>query len=235
MKPVQLDHVAIGLHRIAHAVPFVEGPLGGVAFDAGPSPGFVWKQWRFGNAGVLEFLEPDGPPGGFLHRFLDSRGPGFHHTTFKVPSLADAIERARALGYDVVGIDDSHPEWKEAFLHPKQAMGIVIQLAEAPNAPVAAPQPDAAHVVALRLAARDESAARRQWVELLGARIDERAGGFDAHWEKSPIVVRVDVQAGAPDEGPLHVELSSTRDLKLPTGPHPALGATFVQVDGASG
>ena len=50
--------------------------------------------------------------------------------TFLVPSLPGACAHARSLGYDIVGYDDSEPTWKTAFLHPRQALGIVVQLAE---------------------------------------------------------------------------------------------------------
>src|SRR3990172_7853072 len=126
----QLDHVAIGVADAALAPPFLVGVLGGRRHDAGPGAGFRWWQWRFAGGGVIEILEPDGPPGGFLHRFLAARGPGVHHVTFKVADLALAAERARAHGYEVVGYDDSCPGWRECFLHPKQAQGIVVQLAE---------------------------------------------------------------------------------------------------------
>ncbi|NNL66418.1 MAG: hypothetical protein HKP30_09265, partial [Myxococcales bacterium] len=122
----QLDHVALGVSRIADAQPFVAGELGGERFDCGPGMGFQWVQWRFPGGGVIELLEPAGEPGGFLHRFLASRGPGVHHVTFKVPDLEVAAERARDAGYGIVGWFDADPHWKECFLHPKQAQGIVV-------------------------------------------------------------------------------------------------------------
>ena len=36
-------------------------------------------------------------------------------------------------GFSPIGIDFSDPEWMEAFIHPKQATGVVVQLAEAPG------------------------------------------------------------------------------------------------------
>ena len=47
-----------------------------------------------------------------------------------MPSLDEICARAQEEGYNVVGRDDSDPSWKEAFLHPKQALGIVVQFAE---------------------------------------------------------------------------------------------------------
>ena len=67
---VRLDHVAIGLPRLADGLPFVVGELGGRPTIGGPNVAFRGGQWRFANAALLELIEPAGPPGGFLHRFL---------------------------------------------------------------------------------------------------------------------------------------------------------------------
>jgi catechol 2,3-dioxygenase-like lactoylglutathione lyase family enzyme len=69
----------------------------------------------------------------FLRRFLARHGPGPHHLTFKVPKLVAALEECERFGLEPVNIDTSDPFWLEAFLHPKQATGIVVQLAEAPQ------------------------------------------------------------------------------------------------------
>ena len=101
-SPFKLDHVALGLRRMSDGLPLVRDLLGGVYVAEMPEGVFRWTQWRFANGGVLELLEPDGPPGGFLHRFLEARGPGFHHVTFKVPDLA-AAAIDRAVGLDAQG------------------------------------------------------------------------------------------------------------------------------------
>jgi hypothetical protein len=49
-----------------------------------------------------------------------------------VRDLAVAIEQVRAAGYEPVDIDLSHEFWKEAFLHPKQTNGVLLQLAQNP-------------------------------------------------------------------------------------------------------
>jgi len=125
----RFDHIAIGLQRIADAPATLVGALGGEPARGMRLPTFAWASWRFAGGGLIEILEPAGADG-FLHRFLAARGPGIHHVTFRVPSLAAACARARAQGYQIVGLDDTDPHWKEAFLHPKQAQGIVVQLAE---------------------------------------------------------------------------------------------------------
>gem|GEM_PF-257681 len=126
------------LDHIAHAVPRWQDVWGRYATDlgaswssGGPGPGFAPAQLRFANGSRVEVLMPwDVDVNDFLSRFLAANGPGAHHLTFKVPDLVDAIDRARAFGIEPVGIDMSHPEWLEAFLHPKMATGVVVQLAE---------------------------------------------------------------------------------------------------------
>src|SRR5262249_19222093 len=122
-----LDHIAIAVEQIAEARPLLESALGGAPAYGGVSPAYTFHQWRFAGGGRLEILEPRGSDG-FLRRFLEQRGSGIHHVTFLIPSLDAACERARAHGYDIVGHDASSRDWKEAFLHPRQALGIVVQL-----------------------------------------------------------------------------------------------------------
>jgi hypothetical protein len=243
---VRLDHVAIGLPRLADGMALVVGELGGRPTIGGPNVAFRGGQWRFANGALLELIEPSGPPDGFLHRFLAARGPGVHHVTFKVPSLAAAIAHCRGLGYEAVGIFDSHPAWKEAFLHPKQAQGIVVQLAEAhpelgdewhahwqpPPAPPPAEKPAA--LLGLRLAARSCEEALRQWHDCLGGAVEERGEALVFRWPDSPLRLLVEIDPEA-EPGPRWLELAAERPLALPAGPHPALGARFVQVEAERG
>ncbi len=235
---VLLDHVALAVPDVRAAVPFLVGELGGRERGAGPGGGYRFWQWQYAGGATLEVLEPDGPAGGFLHRFLHARGPGVHHVTFKVPDIHAAMERAAAHGYDVIGFSDAFPGWKEAFLHPRQAQGIVVQLAESdpslspdpaewpfPERPERAPEP--VRIACLRLAAVDGERARRQWESLLGGACEARDGELVFTWRDSPLAIAVDVDPGAP-EGPRALEVACERPLALPEGPHPVLGAAFV-------
>jgi methylmalonyl-CoA/ethylmalonyl-CoA epimerase len=235
MAGVLLDHVAIGLPDPEIARPFFEDALGGAPAGGHPGVPFGFTQWEFAGGGKIEVIYPMGPPDGFLHRFLARGGPRIHHLTFKVPSLDEIGARAESLGYTIVGSDRSDPHWQEAFLHPKQAQGIVVQLVESkPRAggedwPVARPRSDAVRVRGLRLSARSAEAARRQWGELLGGAGWISGSALIFRWAGSPLVVLVDVRPDA-DEGPLHIELESARDLGLPDGPVPGLGTRFVKL-----
>ena len=238
------DHIAFGVPSIAATPAFIAGRLGGRPYARGPGRGFLWKQWQFASGGVLEVLEPAGPPSGFLHRFLDRHGPGIHHVTFKVPDIRTAMERARVHGYDVVGFNDRLPGWKECFLHPKQAQGIVVQLAESDpslddgseyvtsfGASEVEPGP-AEKVIGLHLTARSAHDARAQWCELLGGSWATANGALHFHWPDSPMRITVTPDPER-EEGPLYVELASAHSVDLSPGPEPLLGAEFrVVVDG---
>ena len=127
-----LDHVALAVERWADAWPRYAIELGGAWNSGGLNVGFGPAQLQFANGARVEILqpwEPDKNP--FLRRFLDRHGPSPHHLTFKVPDLASALDQARRAGFTPVGVDLSNDDWKEAFLHPRQATGIVVQLAQA--------------------------------------------------------------------------------------------------------
>ena len=221
-------------------MPWLVGELGGTPYAAGPGLGFRFWQLCFERGGLIEVLEPDGPPDGFLQRFLTARGPGIHHVTFKVPDLRASSERAASLGYPVMGMSELHPAWKEAFLHPKLAQGIVVQLAEShpelepedwtsPTFPPAPePAPERADVRGIRLRAASEAQARRLWQELLGGQCDASTHELVFHWPESPLAITVEIDADA-SPGPLGIEIATTRILRFADGDDRALGTRWLR------
>ncbi len=245
MAEVKLDHVAFGVPDVAPVARLLAEDLGGRARESGPGNGFVFWQWEFAGGGLIEIIVPDGPPDGFLHRFLDARGAGPHHITFKVPDIHAALDRARSVGYEPVGFDDRFAGWKEAFLHPKQAQGIVVQIAEAhpeleadlEGSFVRQPFPETraasepVRVVGILLSVRSEERARLQWQTLLGGSLERERDRLVFRWPESPLRIAVRIQRDA-DEGPLALELAAPRRIALPEGPHPALRFPLLQVEG---
>ncbi len=238
---ILFDHIAIAAPRLADAPAVLAARLGGAPAYGGASKPYRFFQWRFAGGGRVEVLEPTGEDS-FLHRFLSQHGAGVHHVTFKVPSLAEACARAAARGYAIVGYDDSDPEWAEAFLHPRQALGIVVQLAETrwepgedalarwPPPPGPALAPPAVTLLGLRMRARSRARADRQWSEVLqGQRDEAEAGTVVYRWPGSPMRLVVEIDAGG-HEGPVAIEYAADRPVSLPDGPAPLLGAFFSRV-----
>ena len=83
---------------------------------------------------LLQPTRPDSP----VARFLESNGgPGVHHITFEVDDLDAAVAELERRGGRVSyrhtyaeGVTFEGYVWREAFVHPKDAFGVLIHLAE---------------------------------------------------------------------------------------------------------
>jgi len=131
---VLLDHVALAAH---HALPVLDAlvaDLGATVLQGAEQAGFRPVQVRVGDADrgmTIELLEPYRVDEfDFLVRFLETRGEGPHHLTFKVDDLAAELERLREAGITPTGVFLDSPRWKEAFITPADAHGTVVQLAQ---------------------------------------------------------------------------------------------------------
>jgi catechol 2,3-dioxygenase-like lactoylglutathione lyase family enzyme len=219
------------LDHVAHAVPRWQDVWDRYAVDFGAewrsgglSTGFAPGQVRFGNGAKIEILMPnDVESNDFLHRFITTNGPGPHHLTFKVPDLASALELVEAAGYEPIGIDFRDPEWFEGFIHPREATGVVVQLAQALN-DWSSPPPDdypkdrrrrreenepirPASLLSVAHAVADLRVASALFVDLLGGRIVREGSGGGAQWREltwgGPLDVRLVSPAGT-SPTPLH-------------------------------
>lgn len=136
MTKTVLDHVSIGTRAPSDGWELFGGLLGGAWEYGGDSPGFWWGQLRFRTGPKIELITPtSGPDSAFLERFLTLRGPGPHHLNFIVSDIVQTLRRIRALGIEPVQVRLDDPNWKEAFLRPRDAFGIVIQVAEQSGPP----------------------------------------------------------------------------------------------------
>ncbi len=132
MEPLELDHVAVAVASLAHALPTFEALIGA----RGSVPERVEAQgvavsFVGAGAGRLELLEPLSPESG-VGRFLEKRGPGLHHIAYRVADLAATLERLAAAGVQLV---DRAPRpgahgHRVAFIHPRSAGGVLVELVE---------------------------------------------------------------------------------------------------------
>jgi methylmalonyl-CoA/ethylmalonyl-CoA epimerase len=80
---------------------------------------------------LLEPTRPDSPVG----RFIERNGPGVHHVGYGVADVDATLADLKELGIRLV---DDHPRpgsrgCTVAFLHPKGAMGVLVELVEDPS------------------------------------------------------------------------------------------------------
>lgn len=81
---------------------------------------------------LLESLTPEG----VIARFIERRGEGLHHLAFAVADIRQEMKRLRAIGLDLV---DPEPRPGAhgrlvAFVHPRSAHGVLVELVEEPRA-----------------------------------------------------------------------------------------------------
>ena len=77
---------------------------------------------------LLEPTAPDSPIAGFIEK----RGEGLHHLCLEVDDVAVAMERLRALGFNLLSNEPQKGAHgaRVCFIHPKSAGGVLIELSQ---------------------------------------------------------------------------------------------------------
>jgi methylmalonyl-CoA/ethylmalonyl-CoA epimerase len=130
MIDATLDHVAIAVRDIRASMHLYSEILGAPFLFGGEAhkQGFRWAQFRLPGGGKFELVTPLGE--GFVSRFLDRHGEGVHHVTMKVPDIHRAIAHLTDNAIPLFSVWTSNESWKEAFVHPKDANGVLLQFAQ---------------------------------------------------------------------------------------------------------
>jgi catechol 2,3-dioxygenase-like lactoylglutathione lyase family enzyme len=127
---IDLDHVAIATRDVSPVVHTLVGEFGSRVLFGGINFGFRAMQLDCGDLRI-ELLEPyNVEQNDFLERFLLRSGEGPHHLTFKTDDIVALLGRIEAAGFHPVGVNIDNPFWREAFIHPKEAGGTVVQVAQ---------------------------------------------------------------------------------------------------------
>lgn len=129
---VRVDHIGVAVRSIDEAARFYREALGlrGGPPEQFPLQGVTMVFFTAGETRIelLEPLTPDSP----ITRFLERRGEGVHHIALAVPDVEQALESARAAGFEPV---DATPRpgahgTRVVFLHPKATHGVLVELVE---------------------------------------------------------------------------------------------------------
>ena len=128
----RIDHVSIAVKDQAKAESFfreIMGAIDGAAAED-PQTKFFWRLFSLGDLSRLEIISPTGP-GSFLDGFLKDKEAGVHHITLQTPDIRKAMAHLEARGIPYFGYNE-YPSgiWKEIFIHPRYACGVLIQIAE---------------------------------------------------------------------------------------------------------
>ena len=124
-----LDHVAVAAERLSDVLDRYGHDLSGRWHSGGGEVGFTAHQFAYADSCRVETIMPfNVERDDFLRRFLDRSGPGPHHLTFTVDDLPSALEELDAAGYRVVNVQLDVPGLEQGFIHPKDALGTVVQV-----------------------------------------------------------------------------------------------------------
>lgn len=124
----KLDHIGIAVKSITAARKFFEGILGARFMYDSDNPGAGFKLCELDLNGLtIELLEPLGESS-FLAKFINHRGEGMHHLTFDVPDSKARCGLLKEQGVRIVDEIEWSPQSYEAFISPKSAHGVLIQI-----------------------------------------------------------------------------------------------------------
>lgn len=134
MAKLEFDHVALATNDATPVVELLAGRLGATELYGAVDRGFRWALLHAGDADegmLIELLEPwaiEQNP--FLARFLERRGEGAHHLTFKTKDIGATMEAFERAGIQLVDQQLESPVWREVFVRPRDAYGTTVQLVE---------------------------------------------------------------------------------------------------------
>jgi len=131
---MRVDHVSIAVHDIEAALEFFRRHF---PFRLRRPPHAGWDGTflvaSFYLCGYkVELIQNAPGQEGFVKRFINRRGQGFHHIAVDVDRLDPYVEQLEADGARVVGRRELGGGYKTAFLSPRSACGVLIQLWEMP-------------------------------------------------------------------------------------------------------
>jgi methylmalonyl-CoA/ethylmalonyl-CoA epimerase len=133
-KVTRIDHIAILSNDIQENIYFWRDALG---LDLRKMLDVPAEQSRVaflpvGNS-EIEIVQPTSQDSG-LARCLEKRGAGMHHICLEVDDIHGMISVLRGKGIQLIHeVPKKSPDGKEyAFIHPKSANGVLVELYELP-------------------------------------------------------------------------------------------------------
>jgi methylmalonyl-CoA/ethylmalonyl-CoA epimerase len=132
MKILKIDHVGVAVKDADAALKLFEGLLGlkvqGSETVSEQKVRTVFLHVGETEVELLEATAPDSPIAGFLEK----RGEGLQHIAFRVENIEEAMAELEAKGVTLI---DRKPRIgaggkKIAFLHPRDTLGVLVELSE---------------------------------------------------------------------------------------------------------
>ena len=128
----EIDHIAIAVNDLDAAIEYYRAAYGVEVEhrEVVERDGVEEAMLKVADS-YIQLLTPvrDDSP---VAKYLEKKGEGLHHVGYRVASCAEALERVKAEGFQV--IDDAPRPGSRgttvAFIHPKTAFGTLIELVQ---------------------------------------------------------------------------------------------------------
>ncbi len=127
----RIDHVSLAVRDFNAASTFFRDILGAVpgASASDDRLKYFWQVHSLGDLSRFELIAPTGQ-GSFLDGFLKDREGGVHHITLQTQDISRARRMLEDHGIGYFGYMEYGDLWKELFIHPRDAFGVLVQIAE---------------------------------------------------------------------------------------------------------
>lgn len=129
MKPIKINHIAIVVRDIDASLDFWVKAFGLQVdhIEDVPSQASKVAFLPVGESEV-ELVQPTSPDSG-MAAYLEKRGEGMHHLCIEVEDIDAALAHLKALDVRLINAEpEVLPGRKMAFIHPKAANGVLIEL-----------------------------------------------------------------------------------------------------------
>ena len=128
----RIDHISLAVKDFEKARFFFETAFGAVMGLGAKEDGlkYFWNIFSLGDLTRLEIMEPTGD-GSFLDNFLSKKKDGgVHHITLETPDIQKVKQHLEDHHIPYFGYAEIGDFWKELFIHPRDAFGVLIQVAQ---------------------------------------------------------------------------------------------------------
>jgi len=134
-KIKKIDHVALVVGDIAEALEFWQDSLGLELdhVDDIPREKSAIAFLPIGSS-EIELVQPTDADSG-VAKYLEKRGPGMHHICLEVDDIEGMLAKLKAKEVQLIHQEPVIAESgkKYAFIHPKAAFGVLVELYELPG------------------------------------------------------------------------------------------------------
>jgi len=130
-KIKKINHVAVVVEDINSSMAFWEGALGIKVEKVEDVPAQKAKvAFLPVGDGKVELVQPTDPESG-IGKFLNERGGGMHHLCLEVDDITGMLAQLKEKGVKLINESPIEMEGRKiAFIHPKSASGVLVELYE---------------------------------------------------------------------------------------------------------